>query len=115
MAERNDALAYQTLDYIREHPEEWDQKDYFCGTTACFAGRAIILTAQARGVSRQELYTSENANLSSRLAMQLLGWDEDEAWSVFNLMTRDFGELERAVKDVLNGEYLGPLDLGQYE
>lgn len=104
MTERNDDLAYQTLDYIREHPEEWDQEDYFCGTTACFAGRAIILEAQNRGLKdRRELY-SHHHSTSSRLAAGLLGWTDAEASSVFHNYTRDFAELEKRVKAVLNGE-----------
>jgi hypothetical protein len=37
---RGDDLAYATLDYIRDHPEEWDQGHYRCGSTACFIGRS---------------------------------------------------------------------------
>src|SRR6266704_2128594 len=46
---RGEELAFLTLDYIREHPEEWDQESYFggCDTTACFAGRAILLALGA--------------------------------------------------------------------
>jgi hypothetical protein len=37
----NAALAYRVLDHIDAHPEEWDQTDWQCGTSACFAGWAI--------------------------------------------------------------------------
>lgn len=41
-------LAYAVLDHIDAHPEEWDQGVYIgkaeCGTVACFAGRAILLS-----------------------------------------------------------------------
>jgi hypothetical protein len=110
MPERNDCnddLAYQTLDYIREHPEEWNQEVYFCGTTACFAGRAIILEAQNRGLeSRRELYDWRAGGYqgSGRLAAKLLGWTDAEAYSVFHDYTQDFDVLEHLVKRVLNGE-----------
>ena len=48
-----DDLAYATLDYIRENPEEWDQDCYQCGTVACFAGRAIMLATGEQAVSRE--------------------------------------------------------------
>lgn len=39
----NAALLRSTLDYIKTHPEQWNQKTWHCGTTACFAGHAAIL------------------------------------------------------------------------
>jgi hypothetical protein len=43
----NAPLMFKTLDYIHEHPEAWDQGEWaarsHCGTTACFAGTAVIL------------------------------------------------------------------------
>lgn len=45
--EPNAELAYKVLDYIRAHPEEWDQRTWYtknmCGTAACFAGWSVIL------------------------------------------------------------------------
>ena len=35
---KNAALAYKVLDYIKAHPEEWDQRNWHCGTTHCFGG-----------------------------------------------------------------------------
>src|ERR1044072_1672642 len=42
----NAKLAYEVLDYIEAHPEKHDQATYFnsCGTTACFAGWASLLS-----------------------------------------------------------------------
>lgn len=39
----NVPLLRQTLGYIEEHPEEWKQEVYHCGTAACFAGHAALL------------------------------------------------------------------------
>jgi hypothetical protein len=36
-------LLRRTLAYIEEHPQEWNQRAWRCGTTACFAGHAVIL------------------------------------------------------------------------
>jgi hypothetical protein len=42
--ERNDELIDKVLHYIENHPDEWDQETWFCGTTACFAGRALLMS-----------------------------------------------------------------------
>jgi hypothetical protein len=94
-------LAYQTLDYIREHPKEWDQGLYWCGTSACFAGRAIILDAENHREDSQ--YIRGRCSDPGPYAAALLGWNWDDAKTVFGNMTHDFSELERLVKNVLNG------------
>jgi hypothetical protein len=40
----NAELAYRVLDHIDAHPESWDQTQWVCGTTACFAGWALRLS-----------------------------------------------------------------------
>lgn len=46
--ERNDVLIDKVMDYLREHPKEWDQRYWVestpCGTTACFAGHTMLLS-----------------------------------------------------------------------
>ncbi len=91
-----DDLAYATLDFIREHPEEWDQAWYFCGTRACFAGRALLLSGKFTQIG--------NRNDDEEAARQL-GWTRREASAVFYFYTRSFSALESRVKAVLNGEY----------
>jgi len=39
----NVSLLRQTLAYIEAHPEEWNQTNWRCGSTACFAGHAAML------------------------------------------------------------------------
>lgn len=45
---RNAALAYQVLDHIDAHPEQWEQGKWIgtveCGTVACFAGWTVLLS-----------------------------------------------------------------------
>lgn len=103
--EKNTDLAYQALDYIREHPQEWDQRDYFCGTTACFAGR-VCLIAYGSELATYKFRLEQMPHLSGTgaLAAHLLGWTEIEASSVFSCFTKDFAVLEQNVKSVLNGE-----------
>jgi hypothetical protein len=40
---KNAELAYETLDYIIANPEQWEQKEWICGTSMCFAGHAAVL------------------------------------------------------------------------
>jgi hypothetical protein len=105
--EKNTELAYKTLDYIREHPEEWSQDSFFCGTTACFAGRAIMIALEKGNEADVRAWMTDkygSSRDSQWLARQLLGWTYEEAHHVFYRFTSDFTELERAVKEVLNGE-----------
>jgi len=121
MTLRGDDLAYATLDYIREHPEEWDQGLYMCGSTACFAGRAVLLAygenweaqaarefPEAARVTNSFFYSpSVDGEVSPGMtARKLLGWNANQADAVFRCYTSDFSVLETQVKRVLNGEVL---------
>lgn len=48
MLKPNAELAYRVLDHIDAHPEQWRQGIYIgeaeCGTVACFAGWAVLLS-----------------------------------------------------------------------
>jgi hypothetical protein len=99
---RGEALAHATLDYIREHPKEWKQYCYYnlCGTTACYAGHALILGGKIRNIAEGSLFSED----SSENARELLGWTRAQASHVFLSFTEDFSELEERVKEVLNGD-----------
>ena len=90
---KNRELALKTLDYIREHPETWDQGDYVCGAKACFFGRAALLAGWSRWETPERFWSTP--------IRELLGWTAEEAASVCYLQTDDFSELEAAVKRVL--------------
>jgi hypothetical protein len=101
---RGRELALATLDYIDAHPEEWDQYWYICGTTACFAGRALLIVSDGTYPSPHPLVI---AGLGHRgAAMELLGWNEAEADHVFYDETGDPRVLRELVMEVLNGEVL---------
>lgn len=102
---KNTELAYKTLDYIREHPQDWNQLNYFCGTTACFAGRAILIALGFSTELEFRQWQQDNWDCTTTIvAQRLLGWTPREAHHVFASYTRDFTVLETAVKEVLNGE-----------
>jgi hypothetical protein len=41
-------LIDAVMDHIDTHPEEWDQERWLCGTAACFAGHAALLSGWKR-------------------------------------------------------------------
>jgi hypothetical protein len=102
--EKNTELAYKTLDYIREHPEEWSQRTWVCETAACFAGRAVLIGLELEGWHGWQGWRSGTPENTAAAARRLLGWTYEEGDHVFHNFTSDFTELERAVKEVLNGE-----------
>lgn len=49
--ERNEVLIDKVLTYLKEHPKEWEQGSWVtdCGTQACFAGHAMLLSGYGIG------------------------------------------------------------------
>lgn len=87
---RGAALAQAVAEYITEHPEEWDQGTWGCGTRACLGGRALIMTGLAEirpyegtGVEVLELVGPQPLGTSSSVAGKLLELDSDAAYSLF--------------------------------
>lgn len=71
---RNELLD-DALAHIRAHPEEWDQAEWVCGTTACLAGHLVML---GDGATIEDLHRMEGAGdgdgpCISERARQLLG------------------------------------------
>lgn len=76
---RGAPLAQAVAEYITAHPEEWDQsgwgyKDENCGTTACFAGTAVLLTRTFDWTRYGSLIAIDQRYLSG-------GWTGDD-WTV---------------------------------
>jgi hypothetical protein len=81
------------LDYIEAHPEEWYQRAWICGTTACYAGWTAILGNEGHEVkvpgsiydrtrySHIEL-DGERVHVSD-CAAGLLGVDNNQAFELF--------------------------------
>ena len=100
---RGDDLAYATLDYIREHPEEWDQRSYWCGSTACFIGRALTIAWDTTLAGARERHWAGTGKSPTVVAAELLGWTPLQAAMVSGNGTEDFTTLEHVVKGILNG------------
>jgi hypothetical protein len=110
----NAALAYRVLDHIDAHPEQWRQNWWFtqrdCGTAACFAGWACVLSGdQPRVTDADEVGEFSTvirpdgalANVEDR-AEALLGLDGDKAGALF------YASNTRADLDLLVIEIFGP-------
>jgi hypothetical protein len=95
----NAELAYAVLDHIDAHPEQWRQGWWLtkldCGTAACFAGWACILSGDKPVLddpdedgdeiefSLVELVDGSKAHIEERAA-QLLGIGPDRAYNLFS-------------------------------
>jgi hypothetical protein len=86
------------MQYIKDHPEQHDQSVFACGTSACFAGWAAILSGwSARDVQR-------NWNMWATGA-ELLGIDAHSAAFLF-APWNTISMLESMVQDLVNGDEL---------
>lgn len=124
MTDLNVELFDETLQHVIDYPEEHDQgvwrKVSSCGTTACFAGRALILAgvrwydndrwveADADDDHRYCVYMyvpgeGEVRVCSTRAkAQRLLGLTEGQAAKLF-LCTVDHDEAVRVAKEIRDG------------
>lgn len=119
--EVNHKLLDDVLFHIKQHPEEWYQPSYFertdCGTAACFAGTACLMTGwepffesvnyrttpfvkRGRGI-----YTAADA------ATLELGID----WATAGHLFSAFNSLERLEKLVALIHEKGSIDNADYE
>ena len=86
---KNAALAYKTLDYIKAHPEEWDQSNWHCGTTHCFGGLV-------------EMFTTGEVNeweSTWDVAEEALGISIDESTDLF-YENNTLADLEKIIKTI---------------
>jgi hypothetical protein len=111
-------LIERTMRHIQDEPESWNQIQWIgesiCGTTACFAGRALMLSGStAFEVTRMthEYDYAEDAVMVRSEAGRRLGLTTDETRTLFQ-GCNSRRELELMVKDLLNGDELR--HLGDY-
>lgn len=84
----NKDLLRETLAYIEANPSEWDQKKWICGSVACFAGRACLLSGD-KPVPREDSAESLHVEVGDsheyvmNRAAQLLGLSQGDANRLF--------------------------------
>jgi hypothetical protein len=110
----NVQLLEQTMRHIIDHPETHDQGIWVsdkedCGTTACFAGWACLLSGakQYDVTLSQSTFSADTASgwiRADDLAVQLLGIDEDTATNLFD-GDNTVDDLQRIVKQLVNREH----------
>lgn len=108
MTKPNVALLEETLTYIRDHPEEWDQTKWVCGTAACFAGRAALLSGHTVPQTHTTHVTdmvgwfrTDGDERVGEVAERELGITFDQAEDLFNA-TNTMDDLEHVVKNIIN-------------
>jgi hypothetical protein len=77
-------LLDAVMDHIDQHPEEWNQGAWFCGTAACFAGHSVLMNGWGVvydwGMVEKD---GERAGVE-RLARRLLGLTDEQADRLFD-------------------------------
>ena len=105
----NAKLAYEVLDYIEAHPEKHDQATYFnsCGTTACFAGWASLLSGDEHTFdATHSMVTAYVRTPDGRIchiesrAMELLGLEYDDLTTGLFYAARNLDEVRIAVERI---------------
>lgn len=85
----NVELLQKTLDTIKANPQHWDQKNWHCGTSHCFAGFAeLIANNLSIETSNEQVRALKlNGKLESntgRYAEKLLGISDDDGDALFD-------------------------------
>jgi len=112
----NVELLERTMTQIRDHPELHQQDFWFtetdCGTAACFAGWACLLSGMRQcsndtSVSSSAVETPYGVDAVSQAARKLLGLTEEQSRVLFGPGNTE-SILEAMVKDLVNTGDLRP-------
>lgn len=107
---RNDGLIDDVVDYIRKHPDEWNQAVWgyreSCGTQACFAGTALLLSGYE--ISENGGFVNPDGDKVWSVpneAQMLLGITEPQRWLLFFALSEEQGQaaLEYVVAEIKAG------------
>lgn len=99
----NTELGWKVYEYAKDHPEEFDM-DYWvhgqpCGTTACLAGHALILSGYRIGPAGRIFWRPDGTLVGNpgREAQDLLGLDASDRYAGGDLFSMKSNEaaLER--------------------
>lgn len=101
-------MAQRVLDYIHEHPEAHDQKQFFndtasCGTTMCIAGTALFLEYGIQ--SDYEFFDRNFEGSFTNVAGRLLGLTDYEAEDLFYKMNNEIAV--QMLKCIITGDEEG--------
>jgi hypothetical protein len=98
----NTDLLTKTLAYIEEHPEEWNQENWRCGTQCCFAGHAALLAGwQWVNNWSHGMTNGNNPNAAVEcVATDELGLCPNEARKLF-VATNTLDDLRRIVTELV--------------
>lgn len=98
-------MAIKAMNWIEDNPKHWDQKNWHCGTTHCYAGIVEILT---RGGDPAITTGNEDHQNTSMIAAQILGLDHDLADNAWFYSKTSLEELRALVR-----AYTCPIDIAQ--
>lgn len=93
----NVPLLLKTLNHIEHHPEEHDQEKWICGTTACFAGHAVLIDGGVPAPDRNGVFVKARDDDDPECVIQRLGGPvtavRDRAIRILGLTCRQAGDL----------------------
>lgn len=100
----NKDLLLATLDKIKTDPASWNQREYFCGTSCCFAGHVCLLAGWKRYAETQLVYKHDiSPEHAADVAQKLLGITGWQAANLFH-SNNSLEELECCVENIINGD-----------
>jgi hypothetical protein len=104
----NVELLQKTMQFIKDNPDKHDQSTWIneCGTTACFAGWACMLSGDQldRNATRSWV-VGQQPRVIRNVARQHLELDGSDADCLFSA-SNTVEELEFMVKELSNGNHL---------
>lgn len=105
----NIAELQASMTHIIDHPEEWNQEKWVCGSAACFAGRGLLNNGyQVFYDSMQDRNFASKGGTSADVAdaaAALYGITQLDAKILFS-PNNTLDALQEMVKDLANGEEL---------
>ncbi len=85
----NVKLLTKVRDYIKDHPEEYDQGNW-CGTERCIAGHAVILSGKFDPKDIDIKYGRAKGQPIREVAQRLLDLDQRQAGRLFLSWPEEF-------------------------
>jgi hypothetical protein len=92
-------LLDRVMDHIDQHPEEWDQAAWFCGTAACFAGHAVLMDGWKIVHAFGDIEKDGKLDMADQVAQRLLGLPRREANRLF-CASNTLDDLHSMVKQI---------------
>lgn len=97
--------AYEVLDHIDAHPDDWNQDVYWCETGGCLAGWRVVLSGEKPDSGPYGSWRLASGERIPMRAAQLFGFPDEQALDDYTDLCRDRAGIDKyAVEDA--AEYI---------